>query len=469
MPSFVRPCASIALAFAAISAAAQSAPKPIDWAALDSEAVHTLSSYLQVNTTNPPGNEIGAIKFLKAILEKEGFAVQVLDTAELGGTRGNLYARLKGNGSKKAIALVNHMDVVPAVASYWTQDPFSGAIKDGYIWGRGALDMKGIGIVQLYAMIALKRSGAVLDRDIVFIANSDEEMAGLGAIDFTKNHADLVKDVEYLLTEGGGNPVLGGKLQYYGVSVSEKRTFWQKLTVHGVGGHGSRPTKQNPVPRLVAALDKIAHYETPLRATPGVAKYFKDISAGYPQPQRGWLVNVSEALKDPKAREWITSNTQWNAILRNTISLTVLQGSNKTNVIPVEASAELDIRLLPDQDPAAFLAELEKIVNDTSVHFSGIFDPKPPLDNPIDTQLFHAIEKAARERDPGAIVTTSMLTGATDRPPYRALGIITYGFDPFRTDLLDAQKGVHGVDERISVANVGFGVKFLYDVILGTQ
>jgi len=470
MPSSVRCVASAALSLLlAAPLTAQGAAKPIDWPALDSEAVHTLSNYLQVNTTNPPGNEMRAIKFLKDILQAEGFEVQVLDTAKLGPTRGNLYARLKGNGKKKAIALVSHMDVVPAVASYWTNDPFSGAIKDGYVWGRGALDMKGIGIVQLYAMLALKRSGALLDRDIVFIANSDEEQEGLGAITFTRDHADLLKDVEFLLTEGGGNPVVDGKLQYYGVSVSEKRTFWQKLTVHGVGSHGSRPTKQNPVPKLVAALDKIARYETPLRATPGVAKYFKDISVNYAGEQRAWLANISAALTDPKARDWITSNTQWNAILRNTISLTVLQGSNKTNVIPVEASAELDIRLLPDQDPAAFLAALEKVVDDTAVHFTPIFEPKPPLDNPIDTPLFHAIEKEARVRDPNAIVTTIMLTGATDRPPYRALGIVTYGFDPFRTDLLDAQKGVHGVDERLSVANVSFGVKFLYDVLLATQ
>jgi acetylornithine deacetylase/succinyl-diaminopimelate desuccinylase-like protein len=470
MPSPVRLVASAVisvLCFAPLDA--QGAAKPIDWPALDSETVHTLSSYLQINTTNPPGNEMKTITFLKAILEAEGFQVQVLDTAELGATRGNLYARLKGNGKKKAIALVSHMDVVPAVASYWTNDPFSGAVKDGYVWGRGALDMKGIGIVQLYTMLALKRSGALLNRDIVFIANSDEEMGGLGALAFVKNHPDLLKDVEYLLTEGGGNPVVNGKLQYYGVSTSEKRTFWQTLTVHGVGGHGSRPTKQNPVPKLVAALDKIAHYETPLRATPGVAKYFKDISAGYTGQQRAWLADISAALKDPKAREWITNNTQWNAILRNTISLTVLQGSNKTNVIPVEATAELDIRLLPDQDPAAFLAELKKVVDDTAVHFTPLFEPKPPLDNPIDTDLFRAIERAARERDPGAIVTTVMLTGATDRPPYRGLGIITYGFDPFRTDLADAQKGVHGVDERLSVANVAFGVKYLYDVILYTQ
>ena len=460
-----------ALALAAVAPLrAQRAPsRPVDWTALADEATRSLSAYLQLNTTNPPGNEMRTITFLKAILQAEGFEVQVLDTAELGPTRGNLYARLKGSGKKKAIALVHHMDVVPAVASYWTVDPFSGAMKDGYVWGRGALDMKGQGIVQLFAMLALKRSGAKLDRDIVFIANSDEELGGLGAIDFVKDHRDLLKDVEFLITEGGANPVKDGVLEYYGVSVSEKRTFWQKLTVNGVAGHGSRPTKQNPVPRLVAALDKIAHYETPLHVTPGVAKFFRDISVEYGGQQRAWLADVSKAIEQPDARAWITNDVMWNAILRNTISLTVLTASNKTNVIPPEASAELDIRLLPDQDPAAFLEKLKKVVDDTAVHFSPIFEPKAPLESPIDTELFRAIERAARDRDPKALVTTVMLTGATDRPPYREAGIVTYGLSPFKVEIADGQRGVHGNDKRISVANVGFGVKFFYDILLFTQ
>jgi acetylornithine deacetylase/succinyl-diaminopimelate desuccinylase-like protein len=449
--------ALVVLTLAAAPALAQgAAPRPVDWNAISSEAVNTLSNYLQVNTTNPPGNEMRTIKFLKDILEAEGFEVQVLDTAELGPTRGNIYARLKGNGSKKAIALVGHMDVVPAVSSYWTVDPFSGAIKDGYIYGRGALDMKGQTIAQLYAMLALKRSGALLNRDIVFIGNSDEELGGLGATTFVKYHGELLKDVEYLITEGGGNPLNNGMLLYYGVSVSEKRPFWQKLTVHGVASHGSRPTKQNPVPRLIAALDKIAKYETPLRVTPGVQKYFHDISVQYKGEQRAWLADAAAAVKTPGGRAFLTDNTAWNAIIRNTISITVLTGSNKTNVIPPEASA-------------AFLAELKKIVNDTAVHFEQPLTMKPPLESPINTDLFKAIEHASHDRDPKAIITSVMLAGATDRPAYRSLGIVTYGFSPFKVEIADGQKGVHGNDERLSVENVGFGVKYLYDVILYAQ
>ncbi|HEU4564123.1 MAG TPA: M20/M25/M40 family metallo-hydrolase [Gemmatimonadaceae bacterium] len=442
---------------------------PVDWDALRDETVRTMSEYFRINTTNPPGNELAGALFLKRILEREGIEARILDTAELGTGRASLYARLRGNGSKKAIALVHHIDVVPADTRYWTEDPFSGVVKDGYVWGRGALDMKGEGIAHLMALIAIKRSGVPLNRDIVFIANADEELGSTGSLVFARRHADLLKDVEFLITEGGDNEVRNGTLEYYGVSVAEKRTFWQKLTVKGTPSHGSRPTKQNPVPRLVAALDRLARYETPLHVTPGVAKYLRDISRNYQGEQRTWLADVRAALENPRARAWITSDVYWNAILRNTISLTVLNGSNKTNVIPAEASAELDIRLLPDQDPARVLAELQRVVNDTAVTWSPLITPKAPLENPIDTDLFRAIERAARERDPGALVTTPMLTGATDRPQYRALGIITYGVDPFRTDASEAQRGVHGNDERISVENAGFGVRFVYDVLRYVQ
>ena len=465
----------LSLATFASSAAAQQpvalAPSsaPIDWNAVRDETVGMMQQYFRNNTTNPPGNELQTALWLKAVLEKEGFETQILDTVSLGAGRANFYARLKGNGSKKAIALVHHMDVVPANPAYWSHPPFASEIADGFIYGRGALDMKGEGIAHLMAMIELKRSGAALNRDIVFIGNSDEELSSTGAFRFVEKHPDLLKDVEFLITEGGDNSVQNGKLEYWGVGVAEKRTFWQSVTVKGTPSHGSRPTKLNPVPRLVRALAKIADYETPLHVTPGVAKYFRDISVNYKGDQRKWLADVASALKNPRARTWITNDVYWNATLRNTISLTGLQGSNKTNVIPPEASAKLDIRLLPDQNPDEMLAALTRVVNDTAVHFQNELAPKAPLESPINTDLFHAIERAAHDRDPNALVTTPMLTGATDRPTYRKLGIITYGLDPFMTDAADGQKGVHGNDERLSVANAGFGVHFLYDILRYAQ
>jgi acetylornithine deacetylase/succinyl-diaminopimelate desuccinylase-like protein len=443
--------------------------KQVDWAATAHESQTILGDYLRVNTTNPPGNELLAARFLKQILDREGIEAQILDTIELGPNRANLYARLRGNGAKRAIALVHHMDVVPATPASWSIDPFSGAIKDGYIWGRGAIDMKGTGIAQLMAMIALKRSGVPLTRDIVFIGNSDEELTSTGGLVFVKNHPDLLKDVEYLITEGADNLIDNGKVVYFAVGVAEKRTFWQRLTVNGVPSHGSRPTKQNPVPRLVAALYKISQYETPLHVTPGVDKFFRDISRTYPEPQKSWLSNVTAALNDPRAREWILSDVSWNAFLRNTISLTGLAGSNKTNVIPGVATADIDVRLLPDQDAGAFLETLKSVVGDTAVHFTTLLQPKTPLESPIDTDLFRAIERAAHDRDPGAFVTTPMETAATDRPTYRKLGITTYGFSPFLIPRPEIQRGMHGNDERLSVDNIGYGVHFFYDILRYAQ
>jgi acetylornithine deacetylase/succinyl-diaminopimelate desuccinylase-like protein len=442
---------------------------PVDWNAMQTEAVGVLQQYLRINTTNPPGNELETARFLKAFLEKEGIEAQILDTTELGAGRANLYARLKGNGSKKAIALVQHMDVVPTTPATWTVPPFSGEIKDGFLYGRGALDMKGEGIAHLMALVAIKRSGVPLTRDIVFIANADEEVTSTGALVFVDKHADLIRDVEYLFTEGGANVYRNGKLEYYSVGVAEKRTFWLKVTVKGTPSHGSRPTKANPVPRLVAALDKIARYETPLHVTPTVQKFFHDISRNYSGQQAAWLNDVRVALDDKAAREWILNDVYWNAILRNTISLTGLQGSNRTNVIPAEASAEIDVRLLPDQDPDSVLATLTRIANDTAVHFTALLRPKAPFESPTNTDLFRAVERAAHERDPSAFVTSSMMTGATDRPTYRKLGIIAYGLDPFKVEAADEQKGVHGNDERLSLANIGAGVKFVYDILRYAQ
>jgi acetylornithine deacetylase/succinyl-diaminopimelate desuccinylase-like protein len=468
----VSPIRALRIAFltlAVIPLFAGAQARPVDWDALTRETQQVLAEYLRINTTNPPGNELAGARFLKGILEREGFEVQILDTTELGAGRANLYTRLRGNGSKKAIALVHHIDVVPASPSSWSVDPFSGVVKDGYLWGRGAIDMKSEGVMHLMAMIALKRSGFALNRDIVFIANADEELGSTGAIVFVERHPELLRDVEFVVTEGGENFVENGKLVYVGIGTAEKRTFWQKLTVKGTPSHGSRPTKDNPVPRLVAALYKLSRYETPLRVLPGVEKYFRDIARTYPQPQRGWLENVKVALNNPQARDWILSDPFWNAYLRTTISLTGLTGSNKTNVIPAEATAEVDVRLLPDQNADSILAELKRVVGDTAVHFQTLLAPKAPLESPIASAFVRAVEMAARDNAPAAFVTTPMLTGATDRPTYQKLGIATYGLDMFQVPKAERQRGTHGNDERISVDNIRFGVRFVYDVLRHVQ
>jgi acetylornithine deacetylase/succinyl-diaminopimelate desuccinylase-like protein len=452
---------------------AQSRPpeptRPVDWASIEREGVQLLQEYLRVNSTNPPGNELAAARFLKDFLARQGIEAQILDTVELGAGRANLYARVKGNGSKRAVAIVHHMDVVPATASAWSVPPFSGEIRDGYVYGRGALDMKGEGIAQLMAVVALRRGGVPLNRDLVIVANADEEWGSTGVLTFVDRHPELLRDVEFLFTEGGSNSVRNDTLRIRGVGVSEKRTFWQRLTVKGTPGHGSRPTRDNPVPRLVAALDRLAKFETPLHVTPGVARYFRDVSREHPGERGIWLRDIRTALQNPRAREWILSNLYWNAILRNTISLTGLQGSNKTNVIPPEASGEVDVRLLPDQDPDSVLAVLKAVVADTGVTFTSLITPKAPFESSTETAFFRAVERVSRERDPGAFVTSTMMTGATDRPMYRKLGMQVYGLDPFRTNEADSQRGVHGNDERIAVSSFVSGIHFLYDVLRYVQ
>ncbi|HMI58457.1 MAG TPA: M20/M25/M40 family metallo-hydrolase, partial [Gemmatimonadaceae bacterium] len=253
-----------AFAAAVIPARSAAQEKQIDYAALRDESVRAMSEYLQINTTNPPGNELATAKWLQAFLAKEGIESQILDTAALGAGRANLYARLKGDGSRKAIALVHHMDVVPADSSMWSVPPFSGAVKDGYVWGRGALDMKSEGIIHLMSMVALKRAGVHLTRDIVFIANSDEEVEATGAVVFTRDHPDLLKDVEFMITEGEGTNVENGVVKWFAIGVAEKRAYWLRLVVHGVTAHGSIPRADNPVPRLARAVARAAAWQTPI-------------------------------------------------------------------------------------------------------------------------------------------------------------------------------------------------------------
>ncbi len=450
----------LALTVVAAPAAAQQDPT-FDWPALQQEGAQLLSQYLQVNSTNPPGNEILAARWLKEVLGREGIEGQILDTAELGPGRANFYARLRGTGKRRALALVHHMDVVPATRAQWTVDPFAGEIRDGYVWGRGALDMKGHGIVQLLALIAIKRAGIVLDRDIVFIGNADEESAGTGAITFVSRHPDLLADVEYLLTEGADTRVEHGKVRWFGIDVGEKRPYWTRIVAEGRTSHGSVPIgDQNPVPRLARAIARVAAWQTPVHLTPAVERFFIAMAKDQTGVGRRWLADPRAALKAPAGRAWLLSEPERNALLRNTISPTVLNGSNKTNTIPERASADLDIRLLPDQDPVAFRRELIRVIGDSLIRLEEIAPITPRYDAPLDTELFKAIERVAGELLPGVPVATPVSPGASDRPTYAQAGIICYGLDPYLVPIEESRYEVHGNDERLSIPNVGWGVRF---------
>jgi acetylornithine deacetylase/succinyl-diaminopimelate desuccinylase-like protein len=445
--------------------AAQSAAA-IDYAKLREETAQRLSEYIRINTSNPPGNELAAARWLADVLAKESIRGMILDTTELGPGRANFYARLPGSPGRKAIALVHHMDVVTATPKDWMVDPFAGEIRDGHVWGRGALDMKGHGIIQLMALIALKRAGVRLTRDLVYVGNADEEIGGLGSRTFVERHPDLVSRIEYVLTEGADTRVEKGRVRWFGVDVGEKRTWWKTLVARGTTSHGSVPLGDNPVDRLIRALDRIVAYETPIRLTPAVDRFFKAQARDQTGPGKAWLSNAAAALKTQEGRAWLLSQPERNALLRNTITPTVLRGSEKTNVIPQEASVELDIRLLPDEDTVAFRRTLERVIADPRIRIEAIGDMAPPYSAPLDTEMFRALERVAARMLPGVPLATPMSAGATDRPYWAAAGPIPYGIDPYLVELEESRYSVHGNNERLSLENIEFGLKYYVDVIL---
>lgn len=441
----------------------------LDYARLRDEAAQLLSQYIRINTSNPPGNELTAARWLKQVLAKEGIESRILDTAELGAGRANLYARLPGSGGGKAVALVHHMDVVPATRANWSVDPFAGEIQDGYVWGRGALDMKGHGIIQLVAFMAIKRAGLPLSRDLVYIANADEEIGGLGSRTFIERHPDLTRGIEYVLTEGADTRVEKGRTRWFGIDVGEKRTYWKKMVARGTTSHGSVPLGDNPVERLVKALARLSAWETPVRLTPAVDRFFKAQSRYETGERRAWLADASRALRSKRGRAWLLGEPERNALLRNTVTPTVLTGSDKTNTIPQYASAELDIRLLPDQDTTAFRRQLERIIADTAITLESIGDMAPRYDAPLDTELFHAIERVASRLLPGVPVATPVSAGASDRPYYAAAGLVCYGIDPWLVELEESRLSVHGNNERLSLDNIEFGLRLYAGIVQEMQ
>jgi len=445
-------------------AAVIAAPGEADWADVGREAIELLAQYVRINTTNPPGNEIVAARWLRDVLARDGIASEIFEYAP---GRANLVARLAGNGSARPIVLLNHMDVVEASREFWSVDPFAGTIRDGYLYGRGAQDMKGEAIAQLMAMLVLKRANVPLSRDVIFLATADEEAGSFGAAWVARERPDLVRGAEFLINEGGSMQAdEDGRVTSVGIGVTEKAPFWLNATARGTAGHGSRPTPDNAVERLIRALARLEAHETPFVVTPVAERVLNARAAVERDPRRReWLGDPAAALRDPAGRAFFASHTHYNALLRNTISITRLQGSGKVNVIPPVARAEIDVRLLPGQDPQAFLAELRSIVNDTLVTLEPQGVSWPATESPMDNPLTRALEDVARRHFPNASVAPSMLAGFTDSHHFRRLGIASYGVASYPVTEGES-RGVHGNDERVRVAALGFGVRYLYEVLV---
>lgn len=432
----------------------------IDVTALGAEAVERLQAYLRVNTVNPPGNESRAVDFFAAILDAEGIPYE---TAESAPGRGNIWARLEG-GDEPALVLLHHTDVVPADGRFWDTDPLSGELKDGYIYGRGALDTKSGGILHLETFLALHRAGIPLNRDVIFMATADEEAGGLfGAGWLVEHRPELFEDVGWLLNEGGGGQESGGKVRF-GVEVTQKVPLWLKLVAHGEPGHGSRPLEATAVTRLVAALEKIRTSPFPPRIVPAVEAYFHGLARTVDEPWASRYAHIDEAVKDPTVLlELQRADPGLHALTRNTCSITMLEGSNKINVVPPEATAQLDCRLLPDQDPEAFKRDLGALIDDDQIEIEEIMAFSPAVST-TDTDLYRAIEHVIGEHFPHVPVLPVVQGGFTDSHFFRDLGIVSYGFFPTVTPLED-QGGVHGNNERISVENMKRGTRMMLEIV----
>ncbi len=440
------------------------APTESSWGDL---AVELLTRYVQVDTTNPPGNELRGAVFLKETLEREGIAVRIDEFAQ---GRANLMAVLKGSGKQRPIILMNHIDVVPADPARWSVPPFAGVQKDGRIYGRGAVDMKGEGIVQLVAFLRLAREKRPLTRDVIFLATADEEGDFGGALRALapEGFRASLETAEYLLTEGGENR-LGpdGKLLYFGVQTAQKSPFWLKLKTTGRPGHGSRPIPDAALDRLIRALDRIRAWRTELRVLPSVAKFFRDQSDRLTGPEAGWYADIAKAIQDPAvARAVYDGDEGLGALLRDTVSITVVKAGYKTNVIPGTAEAELDVRLLPGTDRDEFLTRLRAVIDDPSVEIVPPARCTPPAESRIDTGLFTIIENVLARHYRGVPVTTKMGTGATESSLMRPLGIVCYGFTPL---LLSAEEDAsqHADDERVPIATLRESVGIFFEVVAG--
>ncbi len=458
--------ASKALAWGLLLSAAALPPRAaaqVDWMKYDTRAVELLQEYLRIDTSNPPGNERGAAEFFCTLFSREGIECQVFEIAP---GRANVYARLRGDGSKRPIILLNHTDVVTAEAKSWSVPPFSGQIRGGAVYGRGAQDMKGEGMLQALVMLALKREGVSLARDVIFLGVADEEVGGLGTSWMLANKLELLSGAEYLINEGGENGIEDGAVPFWGVDVAEKVPFWLRLTARGKAGHGSVPARDAPTHRLARALARVVDYETPLTVLPEVQRELCDEARVRFPREAARFCHLEASLRDPAFRRRLAADPEWNYLLRNTISLTVLRGAPQTNVIPAEAVAELDVRLLPGEDPQKFLAALRRVIADPSIAVEPLVAARAPSSSPADTDLWRVFEQVVAQHFPKTRVTPRLLASSTESPFYRQLGMAAYGFCPFVSTAAEASTP-HGTDERIAVKAYQQGLRVLFEVVRG--
>lgn len=429
----------------------------IDFDALAAEAIDLLQRYVRINTTNPPGNEALAADFLADVLATEGIESRRLASAP---GRANLVATLPASGSgaaAKPLVLLNHTDVVPVEAERWQVDPFGGVIKDGCLWGRGALDMKGMAVIELVTLLTFKRLGISLRRPLRFLAVADEEAGSDYGVEWLdRHHPELIEDAAFVINEGGygSQTFLGVERPLFGVSVAEKSPLWLTLRSTGRPGHGSTPHEDNVLDRLVRAMHRVQHWSRPWLLTEPVADGLRQAyAAGY--------LDIDPDKAEPA--ELAARYRSLSPLLSNTISATGLSAGVKHNVIPATGSATLDCRLLPGYERGRFLRELREVIDDDKIEVEVVFAAESPV-SPWDTELHQAILEVCPLVMPEAAVLPRVTAGFTDSRTFRRRGVAAYGFVPMLLGP-DEQGGMHNNDERISLKNLRLGLEVLFRVV----
>ena len=425
------------------------------------EAVELLSQYLQIDTTNPPGNEMRGVEFFARIFEKEGI---VYKTYEACAGRGSIKAVIPGTGEKGAIILLNHIDVVPARTDEWSVHPFSGEIQDGFIHGRGALDMKGQGILELLAFLEVKRKGLTPCRDIIFLAVADEEAGAQNGVAYLLNNYADDFQADLVINEGGfGLHNLVPERPLFMISTAEKGVCRAKLTCTGPPGHGSMPHGDNALEKLVGGLNRLLAKDNPVIITPLIAEYFRQLGTEWEFLQPYIDDGQPETLIEVLFQNGIVDIPQVAALLKNTISLNRMHAGSRVNVIPSAAEAELDIRLLPGTDPDMVIADIQDHLADENIKVE-IARTSRASGSSMDTEDFVIIKSVYLEHFPKALTVASLLFGASDSKFFREKGIPCYGVCPMLISLEDLGK-VHGIDERISEENMIRGTEIFIDIV----
>ncbi len=440
--------------------------KDIDWDVVGDEVITYLRNLLRIDTRNPPGNEIRAAEYLRGVLQQEGIACEITGPSP---DRGTIVGRLKGDGSAPPLLLMSHTDVVAVEPEKWTHDPFAAEIADGFIYGRGALDMKHMVTMELMTMLLLKRAGMPLKRDVIFMAAADEEVGGhQGAGWVAHNRPELIQ-AEYALNEGGGGGFEINGCRYYSIQTAEKGAARFRLRAKGKPGHGSRPHDENAILKLAEVLSRLRNHQPPVHFTAPLRGYVTGIASTQPPDivQLFLAVLAHEATADAAIDALPMEDLlkqKLRAMTRNTITPTMLRAGSQINVIPSEAEASLDGRILPGWTPEMYLRELRAIFGeDVDIDF---IDPSEPLEVDPASPLFEVIKDVVREHDPEATVVPTLLTGGTDAKHVAELGTKVYGFAPemYISGLNDWSR-VHGHDERIATRSIQWGTRVLYDVV----